>query len=56
MGLPAAMKPETVDTIAATAPVVGPRAQDICKTFYGGMFKEHPDASFHELLSLLQLP
>jgi len=41
MGLPAAMKPETVETIAATAPVVGPKAQDITKTFYTGMLKEH---------------
>jgi nitric oxide dioxygenase len=41
MGLPAAMKPETVDIIAATAPVVAPKAQDITKTFYAGMFKEH---------------
>jgi nitric oxide dioxygenase len=42
MGLPAAMKPETVDTIAATAPVVAPKALDITKTFYGGMFKDYP--------------
>jgi len=41
MGLPSAMKPETVDTIAATAPVVAPRAQDITKTFYDGMLKDH---------------
>merc|ERR1719382_1222170 len=41
MGLPAEMKPETVDTIAATAPVVAPKAQDITKTFYGGMLKDH---------------
>jgi len=46
MGLPAAMKPETVDLVAATAPVVAPKALDITKTFYSGMFKD-----YHSLLA-----
>jgi len=41
MGLPEAMKPETVDIVAATAGVVAPKALDITKTFYGGMFKNY---------------
>eukprot|EP00931_Biecheleriopsis_adriatica_P027092 TRINITY_DN1634_c0_g1_i5.p1 TRINITY_DN1634_c0_g1~~TRINITY_DN1634_c0_g1_i5.p1 ORF type:complete len:438 (-),score=112.47 TRINITY_DN1634_c0_g1_i5:179-1492(-) len=41
MGLPAAMKPETVATIAATAGVVAPKALDITKTFYKKMLGEH---------------
>ncbi|CAK0907508.1 unnamed protein product [Prorocentrum cordatum] len=35
------MKPETADIIAATAPVVAPKAEDITKMFYSGMFKEN---------------
>jgi len=43
MGLPEAMKPETIDTIVGTAPVVAPSALDITKTFYGGIIKAHPE-------------
>jgi nitric oxide dioxygenase len=42
MGLPDAMKPETVNMIAATAGVVAPKALDITKTFYGNVLKKHP--------------
>jgi len=42
MGLPNAMKPETVDMIAATAGVVAPKALDITKTFYKNTLKKHP--------------
>merc|ERR1719379_1995527 len=42
MGLPNAMKPETVDMIVATAGVVAPKAPDITKTFYTNVLKKHP--------------
>jgi len=40
-GLPNAMKPETVDIVAATAPVVAPKTMDITKMFYGGLLKDY---------------
>eukprot|EP00933_Yihiella_yeosuensis_P068876 TRINITY_DN7490_c0_g1_i4.p1 TRINITY_DN7490_c0_g1~~TRINITY_DN7490_c0_g1_i4.p1 ORF type:complete len:428 (-),score=97.41 TRINITY_DN7490_c0_g1_i4:438-1721(-) len=43
MGLPDALKPETVDMIVATAGVVAPKALDITKTMYSGMLKNNPD-------------
>jgi nitric oxide dioxygenase len=42
MGLPSEMKPETIDTVAATAGAVGPKALEITKTFYHRMFQAHP--------------
>mmetsp|Transcript_73286 Transcript_73286/g.224184 ORF Transcript_73286/g.224184 Transcript_73286/m.224184 type:complete len:448 (-) Transcript_73286:15-1358(-) len=42
-GLPAAMKPGTVDIVANTAAAVAPKALDITKTFYGGMLQDYPE-------------
>eukprot|EP00930_Biecheleria_cincta_P075215 TRINITY_DN62387_c0_g1_i1.p1 TRINITY_DN62387_c0_g1~~TRINITY_DN62387_c0_g1_i1.p1 ORF type:complete len:421 (+),score=76.53 TRINITY_DN62387_c0_g1_i1:79-1341(+) len=42
MGLPGMLKPESVDTMAATAGVVAPHALDITKTFYVDILKQHP--------------
>merc|ERR1719277_2508284 len=42
MGLPGAMKKETVDTIVAIAGVVAPQALNITKEFYGKILAENP--------------
>lgn len=43
MGLPSEMKQQTVDTIAATAGVVAPKALDITKNFYKKVLGTHPE-------------
>lgn len=42
MGLPTAMCPATLETVTATAPVVGPKALTITKTFYKNVIGAAP--------------
>jgi len=42
MGLPTELSKKTIDTIVATAPVVGPRALEITSAFYKKVIGKHP--------------